>query len=574
MSSRAGPHPRPSTSPSMRPCDFLAPGAPARSRLDALCAKLHALGGAGPARLLTSALDRRFGDNERRRAARDGEGRGSEPDDRDEGERWMRAEDARAAAAAADVLVDAAWEKLHAGDWKDVDDGWRELYVLGVLLKVDTAWREARKGRNAQTTQTAAGKSVTPRMSRTEALRSLDVAALLGGPAFRDELEAAITAVQEWTTDPDVVRDGNVRRSSKRPRDGEKGWRLGSWGKDGDGNLEDAPPPIASTSLPPGSLSEGASPLRSPVKHLEVPPSLESFYCNHMVAGERGCGVPVLLAGAASHWPALQRWRDPDYLRQVTGCRTVPVEMGEHYLHRKWTQKLMTMADFLDNHVRPRPIVVDEDVHPDSDNGGHNEESCPDAKDGTSASRRRKVRRMCKSRGGKKSDGSGHASGSGGSEKGYLAQHALFEQIPALLRDIDLPDYCALCRGADEEGGEEGGVQVINAWLGPAGTVSPLHTDPHHNLLTQTVGYKYVRLYAPQLAPAMYPHVEPKLSNSSRVDARLLPDTLAARGFPLFTTAPYSDCVLGPGDMLYIPPEWFHYVQSLTSSFSVSFWWR
>lgn len=35
----------------------------------------------------------------------------------------------------------------------------------------------------------------------------------------------------------------------------------------------------------------------------------------------------------------------------------------------------------------------------------------------------------------------------------------------------------------------------------------------------------------------------------------------------------FVDCILEEGEMLYIPPKWWHYVRSLTTSFSVSFWW-
>jgi lysine-specific demethylase 8 len=41
-----------------------------------------------------------------------------------------------------------------------------------------------------------------------------------------------------------------------------------------------------------------------------------------------------------------------------------------------------------------------------------------------------------------------------------------------------------------------------------------------------------------------------------------------------FEQAKYFETLLGPGDCLYIPVGWWHYVRSLTVSFSVSFWWN
>ena len=106
-----------------------------------------------------------------------------------------------------------------------------------------------------------------------------------------------------------------------------------------------------------------------------------------------------------------------------------------------------------------------------------------------------------------------------------------------------------------------------SAWFGPAGTVSPLHFDPYHNLLTQAVGYKYIRLYSPACSARLHPR--PELSNNSRINL----DDVDAGKYPGFDETPFLHCVLGPGEMLHIPRGWWHYVRSLSRSFSVSFWW-
>lgn len=40
-----------------------------------------------------------------------------------------------------------------------------------------------------------------------------------------------------------------------------------------------------------------------------------------------------------------------DYLKQIAGPRTVPIELGSRYTDKEWTQKLMTLSEFIINHV-------------------------------------------------------------------------------------------------------------------------------------------------------------------------------------------------------------------------------
>ncbi|KAM9013270.1 bifunctional peptidase and arginyl-hydroxylase JMJD5 isoform 2-T2 [Ara ararauna] len=225
-------------------------------------------------------------------------------------------------------------------------------------------------------------------------------------------------------------------------------------------------------------------------------PSLEHFRDNHLIPQK-----PVVLEGIMDHWPCMRKW-SVDYFCQVAGCRTVPVELGTRYTDEEWSQKLMTVGDFISQY-----IVNEKSV-------------------------------------------------------GYLAQHQLFDQIPELKEDISIPDYCCLGEGEEEH-------ITINAWFGPEGTISPLHQDPQQNFLAQVFGRKYIRLYSPQDSENLYPHESQILHNTSQVDVED-PDLVK---FPNFRKAAFQSCILMPGQVLFIPVKYWHYVRSLDVSFSVSFWW-
>ncbi|XP_041449737.1 bifunctional peptidase and arginyl-hydroxylase JMJD5 [Drosophila obscura] len=219
---------------------------------------------------------------------------------------------------------------------------------------------------------------------------------------------------------------------------------------------------------------------------------------------------PTLLLNTIKQWPAMDKWRDLNYLVQVAGNRTVPIEIGSNYANDEWSQQLVKIRDFL---------------------------------------RRQFV----------------HQSEDGCREIEYLAQHELFAQIPALKADICVPDYCTV------SGAEEPPAAVdIKAWLGPAGTISPMHYDPKHNLLCQVFGSKQIILAAPKDTDNLYPHESEFLGNTSQINAA----ELDFKKYPLLEKVRFYKLLLQPGDCLYMPPKWWHYVRAETPSFSVSFWWE
>ena len=86
----------------------------------------------------------------------------------------------------------------------------------------------------------------------------------------------------------------------------------------------------------------------------------------------------------------------------------------------------------------------------------------------------------------------------------------------------------------------------------------------------KVVGYKYVALFYPDQNEHMYPDPNPMFNNTSQLDL----DCPDSEQFPGVSQLEGHHTILGPGEMLYIPPLMWHYVRSLEQSFSVSFWWE
>lgn len=128
--------------------------------------------------------------------------------------------------------------------------------------------------------------------------------------------------------------------------------------------------------------------LKKPIQVLDVPISLDEFDSKYVKTN-----TPVIIKNLISHWRAFSDhdWQNMEYLKSVAGNRTVPIELGGHYLQDDWSQQLMTVKDFIEKFIE-----------------------------------------------------------SPSERSGYLAQVRLFDLIPSLRKDIAVPEYCSICSIGEE----------------------------------------------------------------------------------------------------------------------------
>jgi putative sterol carrier protein len=107
-------------------------------------------------------------------------------------------------------------------------------------------------------------------------------------------------------------------------------------------------------------------------------------------------------------------------------------------------------------------------------------------------------------------------------------------------------------------------------WIGPKGTLTPLHRDDTDNLFAQVWGQKSFILAAPHHRPALGTWSTAPKGGLDGCDFN--PDAPDYQRFPTARTVTFLRITLEAGDLLFLPEGWFHQVESVSTSLSVNFW--
>eukprot|EP01114_Cavostelium_apophysatum_P022287 TRINITY_DN8011_c0_g1_i1.p1 TRINITY_DN8011_c0_g1~~TRINITY_DN8011_c0_g1_i1.p1 ORF type:complete len:442 (+),score=113.57 TRINITY_DN8011_c0_g1_i1:191-1516(+) len=109
--------------------------------------------------------------------------------------------------------------------------------------------------------------------------------------------------------------------------------------------------------------------------------------------------------------------------------------------------------------------------------------------------------------------------------------------------------------------------QNMNFWLGGKGTIADTHYDAYENFNVQIYGRKRWIIFPPDAPLYPFPFMHP-----SHAQSQVVIDEPDLEAFPQLKQAKGLEVIMNPGDVLYLPPLWYHHVEALDDSISVNCW--
>lgn len=240
------------------------------------------------------------------------------------------------------------------------------------------------------------------------------------------------------------------------------------------------------------------------------PPSLEDFHERYLRARR-----PVIIEGVNDSWPARTRWT-PEYLKGRFGTRPVRVatldERGVTKYEHFETIPFDTFCDAITQESPPakRYYLVLGNVMM--------------------------------------------------APKKWQRRSEHLAVLPELAEDLEIPVFV-----------NRDTLFEVNYWTGYPGASSNLHFDLVDNLLTMVTGQKKLMLFAPDQTKNLYP---PAMIGSAGIHSPVDVKDPDYGAYPLYADASYWRVELNPGDGLFMPSGWWHYVHSQGFNQAVNFWWR
>ena len=133
--------------------------------------------------------------------------------------------------------------------------------------------------------------------------------------------------------------------------------------------------------------------------------------------------------------------------------------------------------------------------------------------------------------------------------------------------DLKKAGHCNILHDAQ---GKCGGRMQTILWAGAKNVTAITHFDHNVNSYLMLLGRKHFLMVSPKYFSSLYIHPAPGMHHRQSQVTDLY--NVDSKKFPKFKDVRFQEGVLNPGEMIYIPPLWFHNIRSLEASAAISFW--